>query len=1306
MEHQRIQIRKQHPSSSYWRKRVVLDKEVEEALRRSVNPWTGRFWEKLYSRPDPVGIAGDIVVACSNASGHVESANPYFARVETFCVRELAKVFGMDPDLSDGVTMPGGSASNTLALQTCLISRFPSFRIEGVAGLYSDLQRHDSIASCAPSERSTGHERRSVKKVLVFASEHCHYSIEQSAVACGLGSSSVIKVAGDEGGKMSVDCLAQAVQSSLEGGDAPLFVCATAGMTVLGTFDDIRAISSVCEEYGLWLHIDASWGGPAIFCPRMRALGLTSQLKVEALYLFHSVSKANLAAGFDHATKTLGCGRRPDAFKFYLAWKRHGSKGFGERITQALVQAEDLRGYILLHRDSLALELGPVPSPPFLQVCFRPLAPVKSPAALANGLLVAYTYDIGAKLWLSTATGAFQAKKIDIQTRWGFLEAVFRACYYHELIRELISNVRLLPNAFVHDVLDTSQNPAVVRHITVHNGFFPTTGRHATSAEPIHSNKDKADEYPEPELPVLDWRKYYSKVLPILQSSGFGKTRMCVQLSTISPGMLICLRHKTQADDKQHQESFPPQDSLVFEYFQRCKNRIFNAEFPTTPEDHERFNQAHLGVLAWLAIYCKTIAFYLEQLKRNAHDCFGTPRRCDSNPRLCWQTIVYQLAAAIYSPSSGFLSHKLFEQPQTCPRIRLVQDLSDPLSSTDTITTTSTPTEQPTKQSKAKLYAPMQTPPQLFGTRRLRSVMLEYICKSATELDQDMCIQLAGCLKEPELLVTAIKEYLKPHLDRLEQSAPEKTAKPFFFIALDECGSMPDLLPIIRRVWFHALPTSTWILLIDTNSVLAPLAGDTARKGSRRTHDGSTHRLTQPFSLMPLDVNFTEQQRQKLFADVPTFTLRKLNQLLPTLGRPLWYDGLYRSEQGVIYPLTIIDKLVYPAGWKWDLHTSWMHHDEINQNLLALVSQRIYLEVSSRSDPKSWYEFIQNQIGQHLRFIGRIYTASDSIITNTPSEPPLSAAVAWFFRCEPKETLRKWGKVIQALVHANEPVGFNLGAKGEHGVAVLCTMAIDVAASQIYSDVLKQSLLPSPSTSSIYAAVFGLVPVRRWLKSLIGGTMDETSALWRWADRAWLNFKHIVRLEDQVNAQKVLDAEELVQLWFRQAAAQGISNQPGWDFLIPVYESNTNEAPGDAEMFDKAKLSYIAIQVKNCIKRPSKAVRDGEVGPRLAMAEGKQKECLELFFDLKGCHDQQQGHMYSQRRHPQPKTDTPLMQADQRACQLLRHHLYIAGQDGATFPQLDRLFSPAKEQVALLFGGADPWCTCQYATDNKRAQGS
>lgn len=104
--------------------RDEIQVEVQEALRRSVNPWTvsdlvkkcsrrskydpsshlclvfvpakGRFWEKLYSKPDPVGVIGDMVMACSNASGHVESANPFFAQVEVFCVKELAKVFGLD----------------------------------------------------------------------------------------------------------------------------------------------------------------------------------------------------------------------------------------------------------------------------------------------------------------------------------------------------------------------------------------------------------------------------------------------------------------------------------------------------------------------------------------------------------------------------------------------------------------------------------------------------------------------------------------------------------------------------------------------------------------------------------------------------------------------------------------------------------------------------------------------------------------------------------------------------------------------------------------------------------------------------------------------------------------------------------------------------------------------------------------------------------------------------------------------------------------------------------------------------------
>lgn len=250
-------------------------------------------------------------------------------------------------------------------------------------------------------------------------------------MACGLGTDSVVKVACNDNGQMSIEALRAEIRKACINGHVPLFACATAGTTVLGAFDDISGMASVCREYRLWLHIDASWGGPAIFSPTTQHLFLgshfadsvtinphkllgiphqcsfllfgnkrsASRLKVEAPYLFHLEKLAESprsvvpllptkqeAPKLDQATKTLGCGRRPDAFKFYLAWKRHGSHGFGQRITNALKQAQKLRDYLVDKTESLQLELGSVPSPPFLQVCFRPIPPWTSNAAHADNL--------------------------------------------------------------------------------------------------------------------------------------------------------------------------------------------------------------------------------------------------------------------------------------------------------------------------------------------------------------------------------------------------------------------------------------------------------------------------------------------------------------------------------------------------------------------------------------------------------------------------------------------------------------------------------------------------------------------------------------------------------------------------------------------------------------------------------------------------------------------------------------------------------------------------------------------------------
>jgi glutamate decarboxylase len=216
---------------------------------------------------------------------------------------------------------------------------------------------------------------------------------------CGLGTKNVWSVPIDAQGRMVPSELESLVDKAKSEGKTPFYVNATAGTTVLGSFDPFTEISAICKKHNLWLHVDGSWGGPVIFSSKqkhkvkgveladsiamnphkMMGVPLTCSFllgpdlrtfhkanTLPAGYLFHA-SEDGSQEVWDLADLTLQCGRRGDSLKLALAWIYYGSSGFEKHIDHAFDVASYFASEISSRKDFVLVSENP---PPCLQVCF------------------------------------------------------------------------------------------------------------------------------------------------------------------------------------------------------------------------------------------------------------------------------------------------------------------------------------------------------------------------------------------------------------------------------------------------------------------------------------------------------------------------------------------------------------------------------------------------------------------------------------------------------------------------------------------------------------------------------------------------------------------------------------------------------------------------------------------------------------------------------------------------------------------------------------------------------------------------
>lgn len=341
---------------------------INKVLKYSVNTWNPGFLDKLYASNNPIGVISDIILSVLNTNSHVYTVSPVLSIIENYIGKKYANLYFNSPT-SGGLTFAGGSWSNIHSLQMARSLKYPDTKLKGNEGY----------------------------KFAVYTSQHCHYSVVKGAILLGLGQDNVFKVDIHPDGSMNIDSLKETIERTKKEGYTPLYINATAGTTVFGSYDSFEEIGKIAKEQNIHFHIDGSWGGNIIFSAKHKwrlkgseladsitvnphkMLGVANtcsfllipnvanfqkSMSLQAPYLFHG--RDNDDENYDLADGTMGCGRRADSFKMYMAWLYYGSKGFESRIDHAY---EILDYFVQSIKKDSRFSLV-IDDPQCLQVCF------------------------------------------------------------------------------------------------------------------------------------------------------------------------------------------------------------------------------------------------------------------------------------------------------------------------------------------------------------------------------------------------------------------------------------------------------------------------------------------------------------------------------------------------------------------------------------------------------------------------------------------------------------------------------------------------------------------------------------------------------------------------------------------------------------------------------------------------------------------------------------------------------------------------------------------------------------------------
>jgi aromatic-L-amino-acid decarboxylase len=342
-----------------------LDRIVVPGVTHWNNP---RFFAYFATSGSAPGILGEMLSAAFNVNAMLWRTSPSATELEEVTLEWLRQLMGL-PESFQGVIYDTASISTLCAIAAA----------REAAGL---------------NIREMGLSAAGVK-LRMYASEQVHSSVDKSAITLGIGQAGLRKIRCDSEYRMEAHALETAIREDRAGGWHPFCVVATTGTTSSTSIDPVPAIADICEREGLWLHVDAAYGGFAAVVPEMRWVlegadrgdslvvnphkGLFVPLDLSVLYCRRmnvlrnafSLVPEYLRTGESEEVKNFmdygpQLGRRFRALKFWFVMRYFGIEGLRSRVRYQIALANEFAEWVDKSEDFE--RLAPVP---FSLVCFR-----------------------------------------------------------------------------------------------------------------------------------------------------------------------------------------------------------------------------------------------------------------------------------------------------------------------------------------------------------------------------------------------------------------------------------------------------------------------------------------------------------------------------------------------------------------------------------------------------------------------------------------------------------------------------------------------------------------------------------------------------------------------------------------------------------------------------------------------------------------------------------------------------------------------------------------------------------------------